>query len=137
MNQDHVGLDERDVDPDPMAQFESWYSDALRADLPRADAVALATVGTDGSPSVRMVLLKGTDASGFVFFTNYESRKGRELLANPRAGLAFYWARSPVARYNWELSGFTARLGRLERRVTFTRRASAQGGLTADGAAEG
>lgn len=92
MSEDHVELDERGVDPDPMAQFESWYAEALRADLARADAVALATACPDGAPSVRMVLLKGADPAGFVLFTNYESRKGRELAANPRAGLAFYWA---------------------------------------------
>jgi pyridoxamine 5'-phosphate oxidase len=73
-------------------QFARWWDEALSAGLPRADAVALATADAAGAPSVRMVLLKGVDGRGFVFYTNYDSRKGRELAENPRAGLAFYWA---------------------------------------------
>jgi pyridoxamine 5'-phosphate oxidase len=84
-------LDESDVDADPIAQFARWFDEALRSELPEPTAMALATVGADGRPSARMVLLKGFDARGFVFFTNYESRKGRELAGNAHAGLVFFW----------------------------------------------
>ncbi len=85
-------LDESDVDRDPIAQFGRWFDEALKSELREPTAMALATVGTDGRPSSRMVLLKGCDARGFVFFTNYESRKGRELAVNPHASLLFFWA---------------------------------------------
>ena len=75
---------------DPIAQFQALFARALEKE-PDATAMALATADAAGAPSVRMVLLKGVDASGFVFFTNYESRKARELAANPRAALCFYW----------------------------------------------
>jgi pyridoxamine 5'-phosphate oxidase len=75
---------------DPIAEFQELFARA-GAREPDATAVALATAGADGAPSVRMVLLKGVDAAGFVFFTNYESRKAAELAANPRAALCFYW----------------------------------------------
>lgn len=71
--------------PDPLQQFQVWSEEG------QGDAVALATTTSDGAPSVRMVLLKGADDRGFLFFTNYESRKGRELAENPRAALLFYW----------------------------------------------
>ncbi|HSD55431.1 MAG TPA: pyridoxamine 5'-phosphate oxidase [Burkholderiales bacterium] len=85
-------LDESDVDRDPVAQFRKWFDEALKSDLAEPTAVALSTVGGDGRPSSRMVLLKGFDARGFVFFTNYESRKGRELAGNRHACLLFFWA---------------------------------------------
>jgi pyridoxamine 5'-phosphate oxidase len=85
-------LDESDVDRDPIAQFGKWFGEALKSELPEPTAMALSTVGADGRPSSRMVLLKGFDARGFVFFTNYESRKGRELAGNPHASLLFFWA---------------------------------------------
>jgi pyridoxamine 5'-phosphate oxidase len=85
-------LDESDVDRDPIAQFGKWFDEALKSELREPTAMALATVGGDGRPSSRMVLLKGYDARGFVFFTNYESRKGRELAANRNACLLFFWA---------------------------------------------
>jgi pyridoxamine 5'-phosphate oxidase len=85
-------LDESDVDRDPIAQFGRWFDEALKSELREPTAMALATVGADGRPSSRMVLLKGCDARGFVFFTNYESRKGRELAVNPHASLLFFWA---------------------------------------------
>lgn len=84
-------LDERDVLPDPIAQFARWFDEAVRAELPEPTAVALSTVSPGGRPSSRMVLLKGFDARGFVFFTNYGSRKGRELSACPWASLLFFW----------------------------------------------
>jgi pyridoxamine 5'-phosphate oxidase len=84
-------LSEHDLDPDPIAQFNAWFDEATRAGTLAPEAMAVATASADGAPSVRMVLLKQVDARGFVFFTNYESRKGRELTANPRAALLFHW----------------------------------------------
>lgn len=85
------GLDEHEVDANPLRQFQLWF-DAARAATPlEPNAMALATVGADGRPSVRMVLLKGADERGFVFYTNYKSRKGRELANSPWAALAFFW----------------------------------------------
>ena len=86
-----VQLDEADLDPDPLRQFESWFAAARDAELQAPEAMALATVTPDGAPSARMVLLKGVDERGFVFFTSYQSRKGAELEANPRAAMLFYW----------------------------------------------
>src|SRR5947209_16307611 len=85
------GLTEADASPDPFAQFRRWFEQALAAGVPDANAMALATAGPDGRPAARVVLLKGFDERGFLFFTNYQSRKGRELAANPRAALLFYW----------------------------------------------
>ena len=78
-------------DPDPLRQFEAWFVEAQRAGAHVPEAMAVATATPDGAPSARMVLLKGVDERGFVFFTNYESRKGLELEANPRAALLFHW----------------------------------------------
>jgi pyridoxamine 5'-phosphate oxidase len=89
-------LDESAVARDPVEQFAKWFDEALKSELAEATAAALATAapGVDGTvrPSARMVLLKGFDARGFVFYTNYESRKGRELASNPWGSLVFYWA---------------------------------------------
>ncbi len=84
-------LDETHSASAPLQQFEHWLHDALTAKLPEPTAMTLATVGADGRPSTRVVLLKGCDARGFVWYTNYESRKGRELAANPQAALQFHW----------------------------------------------
>ena len=84
-------LDETAVDPDPLRQFAAWFEEAGAAGVRAPEAMALATATSDGRPSVRMVLLKGFDERGFVFFTGYESRKGAELAANPRAALLFHW----------------------------------------------
>ena len=84
-------LREADAAADPLMQFRAWFADVQAARLPQPEAMALATATPDGRPSVRMVLLRGLDERGFVFFTNYESRKGIELAANPRAALVFYW----------------------------------------------
>ncbi len=81
-------LRRRDLDPDPLAQFVAWFREA---GVPVPEAMALATATPDGRPSARMVLLKGFDERGFVFFTSYTSRKGRELDANPHAALLFHW----------------------------------------------
>ncbi len=85
------GLREADADSDPLVQFRAWFARAQAARLPQAEAMVLATATPDGRPSARMVLLRGLDERGFVFFTNYDSRKGAELEANPRAALVFYW----------------------------------------------
>lgn len=84
-------LDERTVDPDPLRQFVAWFDEARAAGVVFPETMTLATAGADGSPSARMVLLKGTDDRGFVFFTNTGSRKGGELDENPRAALVLYW----------------------------------------------
>jgi pyridoxamine 5'-phosphate oxidase len=86
-----ASLSETDVDPDPLRQFQSWLQDAITAEIPEPTAMTLATVGADGLPGARIVLLKGFDAAGFVFFTNYRSRKGLELETHPGASLLFYW----------------------------------------------
>jgi pyridoxamine 5'-phosphate oxidase len=88
---DHANrLREQDLEPDPVSQFARWFAQA-RSIHQMPEAMALASASTDASPSVRMVLLKEFDERGFVFFTNYESRKGLELAANPRAALLFHW----------------------------------------------
>jgi pyridoxamine 5'-phosphate oxidase len=84
-------LREEDVHRDPIRQFGAWFEDASLSEVPEVNAMALATATADGFPSVRMVLLRGFDERGFAFFTNYESRKARELEANPRAALAIFW----------------------------------------------
>ncbi len=89
-------LREQDVDPDPLRQFAAWYGQAAESGLREPGAMAVASSSAEGAPSVRMVLLKQYDERGFVFYTNYESRKGRELEANPRAALLFYW--DPLGR---------------------------------------
>jgi len=87
---------EQDLDPDPLRQFERWFADAGAAGVRLPEAAAVASASADGAPSVRMVLVKGFDERGFVFFTNYASRKGIELAENPRAALMFYW--DPLGR---------------------------------------
>ena len=86
-----AGLSEADALTDPFAQFERWFKDALDARLPLANAMTLATVTLEGGPDARAVLLKGVDGGGFVFYTNYESRKGEQLQAQPKAALCLYW----------------------------------------------
>lgn len=86
-----AALTEKDVDPDPIRQFERWLGEAIKAELAEPTAMTLATVDASGNPDARIVLLKGVDAHGFVFFTNYESRKGTELAAKPAATLLFHW----------------------------------------------
>jgi len=76
---------------DPLALFAEWYAEAEKSEPNDPSALTLATVGPDGTPSARMVLLKGYDPAGFVFYTNYESRKGRQLIAHPKAAMLFHW----------------------------------------------
>jgi pyridoxamine 5'-phosphate oxidase len=89
-------LREEDVDPDPVRQFQAWFQAAAELGLRMPEAAAVATAANDGAPSVRMVLVKQADENGFVFYTNYESRKARELAVNPSAALLFYW--DPLGR---------------------------------------
>ena len=84
-------LDESDVRADPMAQFQQWFDEAVEARLPMVNAMTLATASSQLRPAARIVLLKAVDRRGFVFYTDYESRKGHELAENPRAALLFYW----------------------------------------------
>lgn len=86
-----AALDETHVAADPIEQFTRWFDEATRAGVDEPNAMALATATKDGAPSVRMVLLKGVDARGFAFYTDYRSQKGRELTENPRAELCFFW----------------------------------------------
>jgi pyridoxamine 5'-phosphate oxidase len=88
----HARLDETDVHSEPLTQFRSWLEEALRAELDEPYAMTLATVDTDGRPSARIVLLRGADERGLAFFTNYDSRKGRDLAVRNSAALLFYWA---------------------------------------------
>ena len=90
---DHVGkgLRRSDLDPNPIRQFANWFTAAIEASIRDVNAMSLATAGRDARPSVRIVLLKSFDQDGFVFFTNYESAKGKQLDANPYAALGFYW----------------------------------------------
>ena len=87
-----AAFDEADAAPDPIRQFADWFDKALLAQVPLPNAMTLATVAPDHSPSARIVLLKGFDEQGFVFFTNYDSRKGHEMKANERAALVFFWS---------------------------------------------
>jgi pyridoxamine 5'-phosphate oxidase len=86
-----TGLDKANVDPDPIVQFHEWFEKVIDADLHEPNAMILATATADGKPSARTVLLKGYDERGFVFYTNYEGRKAKEIEANPRCALLFYW----------------------------------------------
>ena len=89
-------LREEDVDPDPVRQFHAWFQAAADVGVRMPEAAAVATAANDGTPSVRMVLVKQANEDGFVFYTNYESRKARELAVNPSAALLFYW--DPLGR---------------------------------------
>ena len=112
LNYEKGALDEATLPHEPFALFQMWLHDAIDSGLMEPNAMTLATVSADGQPSCRTVLLKGFDARGFSFFTNYDSRKGRELLANPKAALTFYWkererqvcARGTVSRLSREES---------------------------------
>ncbi|MDZ7629860.1 MAG: pyridoxamine 5'-phosphate oxidase [Gemmatimonadaceae bacterium] len=86
-----ASLDLGDVVADPIAQFRHWFENAVQAALPEPNAMTLATVGEDGAPDARIVLLKGVDERGFTFFTDYRSRKGQDLTAHPQAALVFFW----------------------------------------------
>lgn len=113
-------LDEANVAPDPVAQFATWLGEALENEgVLEPNAMSLATVSPDGAPSVRIVLLRGYDERGFVFFTNYGSRKGHELDASGKAGLLFFWA--PLER-QIRIDGTVARISAAESDDYFARR---------------
>jgi pyridoxamine 5'-phosphate oxidase len=103
-------LDQADLDPDPLKQFAAWFREA-RGAVRAPEAMAIATATPDGKPSLRMVLLKGFDEKGFVFFTGYESRKGGEMGDNPHAALLFYW--DPLGR-QVRIEGSVSRVARDE-----------------------
>jgi pyridoxamine 5'-phosphate oxidase len=88
---ERAALDEAAAALDPLRQFQAWMDEAFAAKLPEPNAMTLATVGADGRPSTRIVLIKGCDERGIVWFTNYDSRKGRELAVHPYAALQFHW----------------------------------------------
>lgn len=114
-------LSEAEVNPDPIRQFIIWLEEAIAAGALEPTAMALATCSPDGMPSVRMVLLKGVDAGGLVFFTNYQSRKGRELETRPAAALAFYW---PELERQVRVEGSVARVTPAESDAYFASRPS-------------
>jgi pyridoxamine 5'-phosphate oxidase len=88
---EQAALDETHVRPDPLGQFHQWFDEAVNAKVMEPNAMTLATAGADGRPSTRVLLLKGADERGLVWFTNYASRKGRDLAANPFAAIQFFW----------------------------------------------
>lgn len=91
-NYTRAGLNENETDPNPFIQFQTWFDQALNSDLPEPNAMTLATADSQGKPSARIVLLKGLDETGFVFYTNYKSHKAQQLAKNPTAALVFWWA---------------------------------------------
>jgi pyridoxamine 5'-phosphate oxidase len=114
-----VGLSETSAGTDPMALFHTWYQEAAKAGLYLPESAALGTASPDGKPSVRMVLLKGYDERGFVFFTNYGSRKAKELDSNAEATLVFHWA---VLQRQIRLEGPTERISTEESEAYFRSR---------------
>jgi pyridoxamine 5'-phosphate oxidase len=111
-------LDERDLDPDPHRQFQRWFADAVAAGEPMPGAMAVATVGVDGLPRVRMMLLEDADARGFTFQTNLDSPKAADLAALPQAALAFFW---PTLLRQVRVTGPVAALSRAEVAAYFAR----------------
>src|SRR5438552_17290460 len=112
-------LKKSDADPNPIRQFARWFDEANGAGIPETDAFTLATATKDAAPSARIVLLKKFDDRGFVFFTNYESRKARELSENPRACLVAYWL--PVKR-QVRIEGFVEQISETESEAYFQTR---------------
>lgn len=119
LNYTLAGLNEADLAPDPFHQFTLWFAEAQEAGVPEANAMMLATASADGVPAARVVLLKNADEHGFVFFSNYESAKGRDLAENPRAALTFYW---PQLERQVRISGTAARVSREETQAYFDSR---------------
>ena len=114
-----AGLRRVDLEADPVQQFQKWFQQALDAQLREPTAMTLATADQQGRLSARIVLLKGIDQRGFVFFTNYDSRKGRELAENPNAALVFYWA---DLERQVRVRGTAARISREESEMYFAGR---------------
>ena len=113
------GLSELTADPDPIVLFNEWFEAAKRAGLVLPEAISLATCTRDGIPSARMMLLKGADQKGFVFYTNYESRKASELLDNPNAAIVMHW---PVLQRQVRIEGEVEKLSEQESVVYFNSR---------------
>jgi pyridoxamine 5'-phosphate oxidase len=111
-------LDEEQAPRDPLVLFRRWFREAQEARVPQPDAMTLATSGDDG-PSARMVLFKGLDDGDFIFYTNYESRKGHDLVTDDRAALVFYWS---ITRHQVRISGTARRLTRKESQAYFATR---------------
>lgn len=114
-----AGLQERDLDPSPVEQLQHWLRDAIDAGHPEPTAMTLATVSPDGEPAARVVLLKGLDETGLTFFTNYDSDKGRDLAANPRAGLSFFWV---LLERQARVTGLVSKVSREESELYFKSR---------------
>jgi pyridoxamine 5'-phosphate oxidase len=114
-----AGLSEADVLPNPFAQFDAWFQEAVRTGAGEANAMTLATATLDGTPSARIVLLKGVDERGFVFYSNYESTKGRALAANPKVCLNFFWE---ALERQVRIQGVATRVPREEAEVYFRSR---------------
>ena len=114
-----AGLDESAALADPFAQFARWFSEAATAPVPEPNAMTLATVGPDGVPAARIVLLKGYDASGFVFYTNYASAKGRAIDAHPDVALLFFW---PELERQIRITGRAAKVAHTESEAYFASR---------------
>ena len=114
-----ASLSEQDAPADPLAFFDRWFTDAARAEVRDANAMTLATADATGAPSARIVLLKGVDEGGFVFYTDYRSRKAAELEANPRAALVFYW---PELERQVRVTGPASRVPRPETEQYFATR---------------
>jgi pyridoxamine 5'-phosphate oxidase len=121
MRRDYMGepLDEAAAPAEPMALFNHWFTEAVKASVCDANAMTLATADVNGAPSARIVLLKGVDERGFVFFTDYRSRKAEELEANPRAALVFYW---PELERQVRVTGRVSRVSRAETEQYFATR---------------
>lgn len=116
----HIGLDEREADPNPIKQFRRWFDEAIAAGLPLPEAMTLATTSSDGKPAARLVLLKQVGEEGFVFYTNYHSPKARDLETNPFAALVFYW---PQLDYQVRVEGSVTRTSPSESDEYFQTRA--------------
>ncbi|EEF61016.1 pyridoxamine 5'-phosphate oxidase [Pedosphaera parvula] len=114
-----AGLRRADLDQDAIKQFQKWFQQALAGKLTEPNAMTLATANKEGFPSARIVLLKGVDERGFTFFTNYESRKGRELTENPNASLVLYW---PEMERQVNIAGTVTRVSREESALYFNSR---------------
>lgn len=112
-------LDEKSVDPDPLNQFSKWFDDAVNAHAEEPNAMVLSTADSEGNVSGRVVLLKGVEKNGFVFFTNYESRKGRQLAGNPKAALTFLWY---AIERQIRIEGRVVKIGRKESEQYFLSR---------------
>ncbi|HET8632568.1 MAG TPA: pyridoxamine 5'-phosphate oxidase [Gemmatimonadales bacterium] len=121
MRRDYMGepLDESAAPAEPMALFDHWFTEAVKASVRDANAMTLATATASGAPSARIVLLKGVDERGFVFYTDYRSRKAAELEANPQAALVFYW---PELERQVRVTGRVSRVTRAETEAYFSTR---------------